>query len=708
MCAREQLRKATLEEEEAKLMLGEEFEDLRTELTRKESKRGFRDITDWERPPPILDEDDVEPPSQRRRLEEVVPAEDGSESNLPDSDRQRSVSADEPAREPEVLEKAMESVINCEKLDDTLRLPVPEAGYGPERFRASGREVRWRPYQEGSALETLGENEEDDYSLENDLWCYDEARGVLIRQHNVERAIKFTPSNARGCPIPVKCLSSEKRVVKKMGDGSVQVTVENWRRNLGKPEEKEGPCRWWTGWTEFKLRKVPYELSFMVKKSSDEVLEKDIPEEEWEAWRVSDGAEWSKVESTGAVKVLSLEESEEVEKQLREAGLEKRILPSRIVRRWKPSEQPGVPPSRKSRWCVRGDKDPDLLDLSRHAPTVTTATLAVVLQIAASSGWKSSVGDLRNAFMQSDKLRREAGRLFCRQPNGGLPQLQAGQLIEILAGAYGLKNAPAHWRKSLKKVLFELGFQQSIMDPCVFKWFFNNELAGILVVEVDDLFAVGSEEFYKNIEKLRNRFQFGKFVFLQAEENGASFNGRRIKQQANFDFLIDMEKFVDERLNVVSLAPGRKGQLEEPATEEERDLTRAAVGSLTWAAKEGRPDAAATASLIASRLNALKVQDMVDLNKGIEAVKARKDLSLRIQRIPFEKLCWGVVTDASYANAVKGKSQSAFAVIAFEDSMLRDGCGKCHILHWRSGKIHRQGSELNPCCGDSILVSRPC
>ena len=28
--------------------------------------------------------------------------------------------------------------------------------------------------------------------------------------------------------------------MKKLGDGSVQVMVENWRRNLGKPDEKEG------------------------------------------------------------------------------------------------------------------------------------------------------------------------------------------------------------------------------------------------------------------------------------------------------------------------------------------------------------------------------------------------------------------------------------------------------------------------------------
>ena len=119
---------------------------------------------------------------------------------------------------------------------------------------------------------------------------------------------------------------------------------------------------------------------------------------------MADGSEWSKVHATGAVEVLSPEESTK-ERQLEEAGLKARILPSRMVRRWKPAEQPGEPPSRKSRWCIRGDQDPDLLELARHAPTITTSTLSVVLQIGASMNWDAAVGDLRNAFMQSDRLQ---------------------------------------------------------------------------------------------------------------------------------------------------------------------------------------------------------------------------------------------------------------------------------------------------------------
>eukprot|EP00913_Durusdinium_trenchii_P030436 g28511.t1 len=206
--------------------------------------------------------------------------------------------------------------------------------------------------------------------------------------------------------------------------------------------------------------------------------------------------------------------------------------------------------------------------------------------------------------------------------------------------------------------------------------------------EVDDLFGAGDEYFFQQMEQLRQRFDFGKFVMVDQEEAGVGFNGRRIKHQGG-DFLIDMEKFVTERLSPVRLSQGRATKAKEDATEEEKELVRAAVGSLTWAAKEGRPDAAAAASLIASSVSELKVQDVLDLNRAINQVRENAQLAIRIQAIPMTELCWGVVTDASYANVSKGKSQGAYAVLAMEKKILHTGVGKCNMLHWRSGKIHR-------------------
>ena len=298
--------------------------------------------------------------------------------------------------------------------------------------------------------------------------------------------------------------------------------------------------------------------------------------------------------------------------------------------------------------------------------------------------------------MQSERLKRAEGRLFASQPRGGLPGLKPEQLIEILAGAYGLGDAPAHWRRSLKKVLLALGFTQSKVDPCTFKLYTEKkengcekELSGLVIVEVDDLLCMGDDTYFQIIEQLRQKFTFGKFVFLDESPDGVSFNGRRLKNDGKGGFLIDMKKFINERLFPVELERGRKSMLKEPATREEREAARAAVGALTWAAKEGRPDGAATASLVASSLKVLTVGDIVDLNKCIEKMKETAGRELRIQHIPEDELCWGVITDASYANVRGGRSQGGFCILVYEKKVAFGEVGKCNLLHWKSSKIHR-------------------
>ncbi|CAK9096660.1 Retrovirus-related Pol polyprotein from transposon RE1 (Retro element 1) (AtRE1) [Includes: Protease RE1 [Durusdinium trenchii] len=685
--AMEQVRSATPEEEDALGLLREDDSTAREHT--KTSQHGN-----------CLLEEEMEPPQRRARVAEdeggtSSRAEpDPGESQQRSSSQSSSSAEEEPESEEEKLtpgqvEDATRSVIQNEQLDGTLPSARAQEAYQPIRQRLEN--IRWRPYDAELYVKNTEEpNEEDEENHANDYWILDAQSKKLIRRHMNYRTQAFKPYE-KECPLKLKNLTSHRKTIKIFEEGT-QVQKGNWRE-MKKDEESPGPPRSWTGYTEFLLKpgvnleEIESKV-LMVKKGSDEVDEKSITEEEWPKWRVADGDEWTKVLNTGAVKLLSPEESLEVEDQLRKAKKSSRILPSRIVRRWKPADQPGEAPTRKSRWCIRGDKDPDLLNLSRYAPTVTTAVISVALQVAANKGFKTYVGDLRNAFMQSDSLVREEGRLFCRQPRGGLPNMVPGQLIEILAGAYGLGDAPAHWRKSLKKVLLQIGYIQSEMDPCSFKYVGEDGgLHGIIIVEVDDLLCFGDEKHDQKLEELRSRFSFGKFVDLASQPEGASFNGRRIRARPNGGYIIDMLKYVNERLEEVPLEKGRKK--EEMANEEEVALTRAAVGSLTWAAKEGRPDGAAGASLVAGCLNQLKIQDIQDLNKIIKEMKKHADLSIQIQPIKEERMCFGVITDASWANASGGSSQGGFVVICYDEDLIIKGCAPGNLLFWRSGKMHR-------------------
>lgn len=67
---------------------------------------------------------------------------------------------------------------------------------------------------------------------------YDPERNTVIRKHNQERGVHFTPSQSRGCPVSLRYLTSQRRTVQRFGDGSIREEKENWRDVKGVTERK--------------------------------------------------------------------------------------------------------------------------------------------------------------------------------------------------------------------------------------------------------------------------------------------------------------------------------------------------------------------------------------------------------------------------------------------------------------------------------------
>ena len=217
----------------------------------------------------------------------------------------------------------------------------------------------------------------------------------------------------------------------------------------------------------------------------------------------------------------------------------------------------------------------------------------------------------------------------------------------------------------------------------------NMVLSGVIAVEVDDLFTCGDSVHDDRVSQLQKVFKFGKFEPLMGNPNGVSFNGRRIKQHQDFGLEVDMLKFVTERLSPVSLAKGRRSNPIELANQSEIGQLRAVIGSLNWCARECRPDAAAAASLGAASFPAPTIQDILDVNRAVETVKSRPELSIKIQPIPVKDLCWGVISDASFANAHSGGSQGAYGILAYHKDLHDGERVDCSLISWKSGRIQK-------------------
>lgn len=574
-----------------------------------------------------------------------------------------------------------------------------------------GQPARWRsnstrdPYFSEMYLVSPDEEEDDDeerrkrWLLEEmrpgknqDYWQFVNEGKTLRRYHVRKRKTKFDPSKAKDLPRSLKDLGCLRRTVKQKEGKNEEEEEEPWTS----PPEGSSTW-WWKGYTDFdvKERPGPKEENQTAKVMQCWMTEKRRPEEvnlklESESskklWREADSAEWNKIAQSGAVKVFDLVESLRLREELKRQGRLDRILPSRMLRKHKHAEQPGEAPTRKSRLCIRGDKDPDLLLLDRYSPTVTTLNVSVLLQIAANKRYPIALGDLKNAFCQSAPLNRETGEIYFEIPADGLEGVDKRQLILIVNGCYGLVDAPLHWRRSLVSTLQEFGYVQSRMDPCLFKLHQNGQLAGMVAIEVDDLLTAGNHFHEEKMMKLREIYQFGKWVELQKADNGASFNGRRLQQLPDYTIKIDMKKFVEERLNQIVLPTARKKMKESEVTEEERKQARMVCGALNWLSKEGRPDASAAASLCSSKINKMKADDILMMNEAVKEIKENSGLEIRIQ--PLSRMRFAVVTDASFGNS-DFHSQAGQMIISHEVGLREGKKVPANLLWWRSGKLQR-------------------
>lgn len=100
----------------------------------------------------------------------------------------------------------------------------------------------------------------------------------------------------------------------------------------------------------------------------------------------------------------------------------------------------------------------DFIGPQRSGCCATTVMLCH--QVMASMKFHLYSMDVSSAFGQSDPHEREQGPLFASMLPTGIPGYGQNCLIRVLTAVYGLVNAPAFWRKTIRKHLLGLGYSE--------------------------------------------------------------------------------------------------------------------------------------------------------------------------------------------------------------------------------------------------------
>ena len=90
--------------------------------------------------------------------------------------------------------------------------------------------------------------------------------------------------------------------------------------------------------------------------------------------------------------------------------------------------------------------------------------------------WDLRYLDVDQAFIQSESDTD----FFSRLPPG-CGRL-SGKVVRLNKALYGLKESGRLWYKLLSSTLIECGFEQGLVEQCVFRLILNGEVAAMLVV----------------------------------------------------------------------------------------------------------------------------------------------------------------------------------------------------------------------------------
>ena len=454
-------------------------------------------------------------------------------------------------------------------------------------------------------------------------------------------------------------------------------------------------------------------------KGKEKQLEKElpwgmIPPAERPLYLEAEDKQWQEHVSFGAVKPLSIEDSETVEAT---------VHPSRILRaryaykdknHSKRKADPTVACKPKARLCIAGQHDPDLgvKDMAVDAPTACRHSILLAIQLALCRGWHITVGDIRAAFLNGVPAPRQ---LYFRQPRGGIRGLRPKQLIEDVKGVFGLSTSPKLWWMKLSQDLCSISIQykgraisveHNPIDPCVFMLIDGEkqETLGLLLTHVDDLMLLAE----KDLSVLMRKELDARFPVDEWQEGEFEYVGCEYKV-SNQEIFVSQKGYTESRVTKVDVKRGEVGR-------EEIEENRTSIGSLSWLSKQTRPDLQFYVSQAQKKQNDPTLEDLKFTNKAVSLATKHGGEGVHLRKIDEDKLIFLAYHDAAWGNADledsfdptwtgthQVASQIGSLILIADRGCLGSPGGKFSLIDWKSKGCRRVcrstfAGETMACC----------
>ena len=131
-------------------------------------------------------------------------------------------------------------------------------------------------------------------------------------------------------------------------------------------------------------------------------------------------------------------------------------------------------------------------------------------------------------------------------------------------------------------------------------------------------------------------------------------------------------------------------------TEEEQTQIRGSVAGLDWVARQGRPDAAAAASVVASSFPTPTVGDAKAANATIARLK-EAEVIITVWAIPEDQLRRLLIVDSAFDTSGQNRSQHGWIVAYTTPALARGREAPGSLMYWKSRRLRRKASSSLLC-----------
>jgi len=355
----------------------------------------------------------------------------------------------------------------------------------------------------------------------------------------------------------------------------------------------------------------------------------------------------------------------------------------------------------KGRLTPKGFQDPEKDQYRVDSPTIARWTLFVAIVHGLSNGWELMKGDISGAFLQGDPLERQ--NVWIRMPmelvNLGLIDPRR-RWRRVKKAVYGMNEAPRKWWLALCRAALDLGFVQSLIDPCLLIHMEDSDVNCVIGMYVDDLVACGQRQcMEKLMSQLSDRYPMGQmekawelssFSYVGTDlVFGRNAAGKLVSVHVNQTAYVK-SKF-PQAVKELEEALAVKSPVQNLCTPKQADAYRSANGKLAWAGNT-RPQDAYDVSERASSAKAPTFGDAKHLLQTMKRVLETAGDGILLQGFDPQKLGVAAFGDASFANRVGERTQGGFVVILTDNldaTQMRDGMLSGSVCVFRSTKIPR-------------------